>query len=77
MLWHIMNCNSNTRLLLCVLLLSFCWPRFDFNLSRGMTPEEVVRVEGLVNSWVGQATAVNTKVGNLRGGVAQDFTCIH
>lgn len=36
--------------------------RFDFNLSRGMSAEEVSRVEALVNSWVGAASDVQTRV---------------
>jgi len=37
--------------------------RFDFNLSRPMTPEEVAQVERLVNSWVADAAPTTTQVG--------------
>ncbi|KAG1668819.1 hypothetical protein FOA52_004913 [Chlamydomonas sp. UWO 241] len=34
--------------------------RFDFNLTRAMTADEVERVEGLVNSWVLNATPLSS-----------------
>lgn len=34
--------------------------RFDFNLSRPMTPAEVLEVERLVNSWVAAASPTST-----------------
>eukprot|EP00882_Tetradesmus_deserticola_P025891 GHRQ01028477.1.p1 GENE.GHRQ01028477.1~~GHRQ01028477.1.p1 ORF type:complete len:370 (+),score=154.63 GHRQ01028477.1:411-1520(+) len=39
--------------------------RFDFNLNRAMTPEEVSAVEGLVNGWVAEATPTSTAVMDL------------
>ena len=35
--------------------------RFDFNLPRAMTAEEVKRVESLVNGWVQDSLPVQTK----------------
>ena len=36
--------------------------RFDFNLPRGMTGEEVCKVEQLVNSWIQQDHSLATHV---------------
>ncbi|MBQ2611231.1 alanine--tRNA ligase, partial [bacterium] len=36
--------------------------RFDFTFSRAMTPEEINKVENLVNTWVSQGYDVNTQV---------------
>ena len=36
--------------------------RFDFTFSRAMTPEEIHKVENLVNTWVSQGYEVNTQV---------------
>ena len=36
--------------------------RFDFNLPRGMTSEEVRKVEQLVNSWIQQDHCLATHV---------------
>ena len=35
--------------------------RFDFNLPRGMEPEEVSRVEALINGWVSEDSALQTE----------------
>ncbi len=49
--------------------------RFDFNLPRGMEPEEVSRVEALINGWVSEDSALQTETMPLaaareRGAVA-------
>ena len=36
--------------------------RFDFNLTRPMTPTEVAEVEALVNGWVAAATPLQVRV---------------
>lgn len=36
--------------------------RFDFNLPRGMKPDEVQQVEDLVNSWIQQDHTLSTHV---------------
>ena len=36
--------------------------RFDFNLSRAMTPAEVQQVENIINGWILEQLAVDTKV---------------
>jgi alanyl-tRNA synthetase len=46
-------------------LVAFDRLRFDFNLPRAMTPEEVSRVEGLVNGWIAQARPTDTRVMGL------------
>ncbi|KAL2652651.1 hypothetical protein R1flu_020779 [Riccia fluitans] len=43
-------------------LVAFDRLRFDFNLPRGMTEEEVQKTEDLVNGWIGQAVDLETKV---------------
>jgi len=43
-------------------------PRFDFNLPRAMTPQEVAQVERLVNGWVQQATPALTRTMDLAVG---------
>lgn len=49
--------------------------RFDFNLPRGMEPDEVSRVEALINGWVGEDSPLQTETMPLaaareRGAVA-------
>lgn len=36
--------------------------RFDFTFSRAMTPDEIFKVEEILNSWVAKGLDVNTKV---------------
>jgi len=36
--------------------------RFDFTFSRAMTPDEITRVENLMNKWIGEGYTINTKV---------------
>ena len=36
--------------------------RFDFSFSRAMTPDEINKVEKLMNKWIGEEFIVNTKV---------------
>ena len=36
--------------------------RFDFTFSRAMTPEEIVKTENLINTWVAQGLPVTTEV---------------
>ncbi|KAL3684497.1 hypothetical protein R1sor_002519 [Riccia sorocarpa] len=43
-------------------LVAFDRLRFDFNLPRAMTEEEVQKTEDLVNGWIGQAVDLDTKV---------------
>lgn len=40
--------------------------RFDFTFSRAMTPEEIKKVEDLMNKWIGENYAVNTKVMGIK-----------
>ena len=40
--------------------------RFDFTFSRAMTPEEIKNVEDLMNKWIGENYAVNTKVMGIK-----------
>lgn len=40
--------------------------RFDFNLPRGMSGEEVQQVEQLVNSWIQQDHSLATHVVSLQ-----------
>ena len=40
--------------------------RFDFTFSRAMTPEEIVKVENLMNKWIGEGYKVNTKVMGIK-----------
>lgn len=47
-------------------LVGFDRLRFDFNLNRAMTQEEVAEVERLVNVWVNEATPLSTKVMGLK-----------
>lgn len=47
-------------------LVGFDRLRFDFNLNRAMTQEEVAEVERLVNAWVNEATPLSTKVMGLK-----------
>jgi len=39
--------------------------RFDFNLERGMTKEEIQTVETQINTWISKALPVETKVMNI------------
>ncbi|KAG2482127.1 hypothetical protein HYH03_018913 [Edaphochlamys debaryana] len=50
--------------------------RFDFNLARGMAPAEVAQVEALVNSWVAQATPLETRVMDLKAAKAAGATAM-
>ena len=36
--------------------------RFDFTFSRAMSPEEIAKVESLMNKWIGEGYSVKTKV---------------
>lgn len=36
--------------------------RFDFNFHRPLSEEELVKIESLVNQWIGNATHLETKV---------------
>ena len=40
--------------------------RFDFTFSRAMTSEEIVKVENLMNKWIGEGYKVNTKVMDIK-----------
>ena len=40
--------------------------RFDFTFSRAMTSEEIVKVENLMNKWIGEGYKVNTKVMGIK-----------
>ncbi len=40
--------------------------RFDFTFSRAMTPEEIKKAEDLMNKWIGENYAVNTKVMGIK-----------
>lgn len=40
--------------------------RFDFTFSRAMTPEEIKKVEDLMNKWIGEHYAVNTTVMGIK-----------
>lgn len=39
--------------------------RFDFSYSRAVTKEELVKIENMINAWVGEKLEVNTKVMNI------------
>src|SRR5574344_1485427 len=39
--------------------------RFDFSFSRAMTKDEIIKVENIVNDWIGQKIEVSTKVMNI------------
>jgi alanyl-tRNA synthetase len=43
-------------------LVAFDRLRFDFDLPRPMTEEELVTVENMINQWVGEAVDLETKV---------------
>ena len=43
-------------------LVAFDRLRFDFNSPRGLTAEEVERVEGMVNGWIEEAVPLTTRV---------------
>ncbi len=36
--------------------------RFDFTFSRAMTPEEITKVENLMNKWIGEGYSIETNV---------------
>lgn len=40
--------------------------RFDFTFSRSMTSDEIVKVENLMNKWIGKGYKVNTKVMGIK-----------
>ena len=40
--------------------------RFDFTFSRAMTSDEIVKVEDLMNKWIGEGYKVNTKVMGIK-----------
>lgn len=40
--------------------------RFDFTFSRAMTSDEIVKVENLMNKWIGKSYKVNTKVMGIK-----------
>lgn len=40
--------------------------RFDFTFSRAMTSDEIVKVENLMNKWIGESYKVNTKVMGIK-----------
>jgi alanyl-tRNA synthetase len=50
--------------------------RFDFNLGRPMTPDEVAAVEGLVNGWVADASPAVTRVMALNEARASGATAM-
>lgn len=43
-------------------LVAFDRLRFDFNFPRPLLDSELVEIEGLINSWIGAATNLQTKV---------------
>ena len=40
--------------------------RFDFTFSRAMTSDEIVKVENLMNKWIGEGYKINTKVMGIK-----------
>ena len=40
--------------------------RFDFTFSRAMTHDEIVKVENLMNKWIGEGYKINTKVMGIK-----------
>ena len=40
--------------------------RFDFTFSRAMTSDEIVKVENIMNKWIGEGYSVNTKVMGIK-----------
>lgn len=40
--------------------------RFDFTFSRAMTSDEIIKVENLMNKWIGEGYKVNTKVMGIK-----------
>ncbi len=40
--------------------------RFDFTFSRAMSSDEIVKVETLMNKWIGEGYSVNTKVMGIK-----------
>uniref|UniRef100_J3MCW0 Probable alanine--tRNA ligase, chloroplastic n=1 Tax=Oryza brachyantha TaxID=4533 RepID=J3MCW0_ORYBR len=47
-------------------LVAFDRLRFDFNFHRPLSEEELMKIESLVNEWVGSGTHLETKVMNLQ-----------
>jgi len=43
-------------------LVAFDRLRFDFNFHRPLSEEELLKIESLVNQWIGNATHLETKV---------------
>jgi alanyl-tRNA synthetase len=43
-------------------LVAFDRLRFDFNFHRPLSEEELMKIESLVNQWIGNATHLETKV---------------
>lgn len=43
-------------------LVSFDRLRFDFNFHRPLLDSELMEIEGLINTWIGDATLLQTKV---------------
>jgi len=43
-------------------LVAFDRLRFDFNFHRSLSEEELMKIESLVNQWIGNATHLETKV---------------
>jgi len=40
--------------------------RFDFTFSRAMTPDEIKKVENLMNKWIGEGYKINTQVMDIK-----------
>ena len=43
-------------------LVAFDRLRFDFNFHRSLSEEELMKIESLINQWIGNATHLETKV---------------
>lgn len=50
--------------------------RFDFSFSRAMTKEEVLKVENIINNWIGEKLDVTTKVMKLEEAQATGATAL-
>lgn len=46
----------------CLLALQFQRLRFDFNLPRSVTPDEIRQIEGLVNLWIQEDHSLSTTI---------------
>eukprot|EP00899_Mesostigma_viride_P018465 jgi/Mesvir1/2661/Mv16266-RA.2 len=57
-------------------LVDFDRLRFDFNLPRAMTPEELQRVEDLVNGWINEGHPTQTTVMELEAAKAAGATAM-